>query len=31
VNGKQYVVTAAGGSNYGGGKTGGTYVAFTLP
>jgi quinoprotein glucose dehydrogenase len=31
ANGKQYVVTAAGGSNYGGGKTGGTYIAFTLP
>jgi quinoprotein glucose dehydrogenase len=31
VKGKQYVVIAAGGSNYGGGPTGGTYVAYTLP
>ncbi len=31
AKGKQYVVIAAGGSNYGGGATGGTYVAYTLP
>ncbi len=31
AKGKQYVVIAAGGSNYGGGATGGTYTAYTLP